>query len=280
MWLTLGLQAQTHSTFSLSQLPPGPSPLCFGAGLLVRGAGPGEGRGTAWGAQLGAWGQAAEAAGLEVPLLSWAGGGDAQEGPQARRPQPSWESAGRDNLWSASEVPNHMAPSLQPSLVDSTLPPAQPLHFRHLNTAQPVASHGWILLWASLLLDWGSSLVFIPLVFGTVVRHLGECGASGEAEPPPSLTAGLWTDARASRASPTRELPDAMSRGAGRPLVDIACARSSGPGALQWTSRARAAPDGRSRWEDARAQERSSRALSVQLVGPTAVSQLPVLSSA
>lgn len=46
MWLTPGLQAQTHSTISLPQLPPGPLPLCFGAGLLVRGAGPGEGRGT------------------------------------------------------------------------------------------------------------------------------------------------------------------------------------------------------------------------------------------
>lgn len=136
-WFT-GADRNTHSTVSLPQLPPGPSPLCFSAGLLVRRAGPGEGRGTACGAQLGAWG---EAAGPEVQLLSWAGGGDAQEAPQASRPQPPWESAGCGNLWSASEVPNHMAPSLQPSLVDSTLSPGQPLHFRHLNTALLVVNH-------------------------------------------------------------------------------------------------------------------------------------------
>ena len=40
----------------------------------------------------------------------------------AGRPQPSGESAGHSNLWSASEILNHMAPSLQPSPVDSTLP--------------------------------------------------------------------------------------------------------------------------------------------------------------
>ena len=251
MWLTPGLQAQTHSTVSLPQLPPGPLPLCFGAGLLVRGAGPGEGCGTACGAQLGAWGEAAEAAGLEVPLLSWAGGGDAQEAPQARRPQPSWESAGRDNLWSVSEVPNHMAPSLQPSLVDSTPSPAQPRHFRHPNTPLLVVNHSWILLWASLLLDWGSSLVFISLVFGTVVRHLGQCLLNGPrclwGGRAPTLSHRGSADGcqgfqslshlRApGRHEQGRRAPSSGHRvraqlRAGCPLVDIACTCSSGPGA-------------------------------------------------
>lgn len=43
-----------------------------------------------------------------------------------------------------------------------TLSPGHPLLFRHLNTALLVVNHSWTLLWASLLLDWGSALVLYP----------------------------------------------------------------------------------------------------------------------
>ena len=247
-WFT-GADRNTHSTASLPQLPPGPSPLCFSAGLLVRRAGPGEGRGTACGAQLGAWGETAEAAGLEVQLLSWAGGGDAQEAPQASRPQPPWESAGRGicgqrqrSTWPLlCSLPLWTNPIPWPS---TALP--SPKHSAACGESQLDPLVG---VPPSRL---GEHISFIPLVFSTAVWHLGQwllnsprCLWGGRA---PTLShrgsADGWQGFQSlshprapgrheqgCRAPSSGPREHAQLR-AGRPLVDLASTRSSGPDAL------------------------------------------------